>query len=238
MDTFDSSFFNALAEISALALFGSEDGCIDLSDQNSELSISYLYTATVLDSAFIRLVHKFVITLSKRSNGRYLFEENFGVRPWQIFSYNKERIGRKQLHIRFDAYPPNRMISSPWGVSVGLGFEFRGENGIHAACVKDYEEFNEKVYCDPELFEATFGSLGGYAEPTEEFKEAVTAEKVWETVPSILDYWLFLGRRISLDSIAACGSLEGFVDECIGVFDLICEAGYYDLTNSRSGHQT
>jgi hypothetical protein len=228
MDTFDSTFFNALAEISDLALHGNEDGCIDLPVQDNELSISDLCTATTLDSAFIFLAHKFATTLSKRSNGRYLFEEDFGVRSWQIFSYSKGREGRKQLHIRFDAYPPNRLISSPWGVSIGLGFDFRGEKGIHAACVDDYEAFNEKVFCEAELFDVTFGSLGGYAEPTEAFKETVTAEKAWQTVPSILDHWLFFGRRISSDNIAAYGPLEGFVDECTRVFDVICEAGYYD----------
>jgi len=180
-----------------------------------------------VNSAFIKLAHKFVTTISKRSNGRYVFEEDFGVRPWQIFSYSKGREGRKQMHVRFDAYPPNRMIASPWGASIGLGFDLRGEAGIHAACVDDYEAFNEKVFCDPELFNATFGSLDGYAEPTGEFKAAVTAEMAWRSVPGILDHWLFFGRRISPDTIAAYGSLEGFVDECIRAFDLICDAEYY-----------
>jgi len=45
MDTFDSSFFNALANISDLALHGSEDGYIDLPVQSSpKLTISDLYT--------------------------------------------------------------------------------------------------------------------------------------------------------------------------------------------------
>lgn len=229
MDTFDNSFFNSLAEISDLALHGSAGGLIDLAVQDRELTISDLFTATKLDGAFIHLLNRFVATLAKRSNGRYLFEEDFRVRPWQVFSYNKGGQGRKQLHIRFDAFPPNRTISSPWGASIGLGFDLRGAAGIHVACVNDYEAFNSKVFCDPELFDTTFGRLGGYAEPTEELQEVVTAETAWQTVPSIMDYWLFFGRRISLDTIAAFGSHDGFVDECIRIFDVICEAGYYDL---------
>lgn len=227
MKSFDSSFFSVLSQISDLELFG-ENGLVDLTLHDSPLHISDLHDMENLGSAFIDLLHVFVATLSQRSNGRYLFEEDFSVRPWQVFSCSKGRVGRKQLHIRFDAFPPNRMISCDWGNSIGLGFDFRDQNGIHAACINDYEKFNEKVFCDPELFDTTFGCLGGYAEPTEEFNEAITAEKAWQTIPSILDNWLFFGRRISSDTIAAYGSLDGFVDECIRVFDVICEAGYYD----------
>lgn len=227
MKSFDSTFFKELSKISELELFG-ENGLIDLTLQDSAHHISDLHAMENLDRAFIDLLHVFVTTLTQRSNGRYVFEEDFGVRPCQVFSFSKGARGRKQLHIRFDAHPPNRLISSPWGVSIGLGFDFRGEKGIHAACVDDYEAFHEKVFCEPELFDATFGNLGGYAEPTDEFKEAITAEKAWQTVPSILDHWLFFGRRISSDTVAAYGSLDGFADECIRVFDVICAAEYCD----------
>lgn len=226
MKSFDSSFFKELAQISDLELFG-ENGLVDLTLHDSALHTSDLHAMENLGSAFSDLLHVFVATLSQRSNGRYVFEEDFGVRPWQVFSFSKGARGRKQLHIRFDSLPSNRMISSPWGASIGLGFDFRGEKGIHAACVDDYEAFNSKVFCEPEVFDATFGRLGGYAEPTEEFKEAITAEKAWQTVPSILDNWLFFGRRVSSDTIAAYGSIDGFVDECIRVFDVICDAEYY-----------
>lgn len=228
MKSFDSTFFKELSRISDLELFG-ENGHIDLTRQDSSHHISDLHAMEDLGCAFAVLLHMFVATLSQRSNGRYVFEEDFGVRPWQVFSFSKGARGRKQLHIRFDAFPLNRLISTPWGVSIGLGFDLRGEKGIHAACVDDYEAFNSKVFCEPELFDATFGSLGSYAEPTGEFKEVVTAEKAWQTVPSILDNWLFFGRRVSTDTIAAYGTLEGFVDECIRVFDVICGAGYYNL---------
>lgn len=155
-----------------------------------------------------------------------IFEKDFRVRPYQVYSYSQGCSGRKQLHIRLDATPPNRIFSSDWGASVGLGFDFRNEQGIIAECVNEYEAFHEKAFVEPELFDATFGGLGGYAEPTEEFKEPVTAEKAWQTTPDMLARWLFFGRRITPDDIAAMGSLDGFVDECIRVFDVICEAGY------------
>lgn len=220
MNTFDGTFFNELAALDDY-IFAS----IPPSD-NFRLHVSELREAGKVSGDFVRLTHDFVAALASRSQGRYLFEKDFRVRPWQVYSHNQGRSGRKQLHIRFDATPPNRFISGDWGVSIGLGFDFRDKYGIVTQCVNEYEGFYEKVFCDQELFDATFGSLGGYAEPTGEFKMPVTAERTWQYTPSILQHWLFFGRRLTPDAISAMGSLNGFVDECIRMFEVICRAGY------------
>lgn len=87
-----------------------------------------------------------------------MFEQDFRVRPNQVYSYSLGRSDRKQLHIGFDAFaPPTRdfHLPSPWGVSIGLGFDFRNEQGIITECVNEYEAFFEKVFVVPELFDAT-----------------------------------------------------------------------------------
>lgn len=227
MKTFGSSFFDELAKLDALVKLNEYDSILMPPSDGSRLRISELHAAGKISDAFAGLTRDFVDMLAERSNGRYMFEKDFRVRPWQVYSYSQGCSSRKQLYIRFDATPPNRVFSSDWGASMGLGFDFRNELGIIAECVNEYEAFYEKVFVEPELFDATFGSLGGYAEPAEDFKKPVTAEKAWQTTPDMLQHWLFFGRRFTPNDIAAMGSLDGFVGECIRVFYVICEAGYW-----------
>ncbi|TXT26560.1 MAG: hypothetical protein FD134_490 [Gallionellaceae bacterium] len=227
MNTFDSAFFNELAKLDALVKLNEYDSILMPPSDGFRLRVSELHAAGRISDAFAGLARDFVAMLAERSNGRYRFEKDFRVFPHRVYSYSQGRSGRKQLHVGFDAYPPSVIFPHPWGVSIGLGFDFRNAHGIITECVDEYEAFYEKVFVEPELFDATFGSLGGYAEPTGAFKGAVTAEKVWQTEVNILQNWLFFGRRLTPDDIAAFGTLEGFVDECIQVFDAICEAGYF-----------
>lgn len=226
MNTFDGAFFNELTKMDALMKLNKYDSILMPPSDGLRLRVSELHAAGKISEAFVRLTHDFVVTLAKRSGGRYVFEQDFRVRPWQVYSYSQGRSGRKQLYVGFDACTPSCFSSRPWGVSIGLGFDFRNEQGIITECVNEYEAFIEKVYVEPELFDVTFGSLGGYAEPSEDFKMPVTAEKAWQTTPDMLQHWLFFGRRLTPDEISALGSFEDFVDECIRVFDVICEAGY------------
>jgi hypothetical protein len=77
------------------------------------------------DSAFFNGLAK-MVALARRSVDRYVFEQDFRVRPNQVYSYSQGRSSRKQLHIGFDAVPPpTRYYSRPWGVSIGLCFDFR-----------------------------------------------------------------------------------------------------------------
>lgn len=226
MNTFDSVFFNELAKMNALVKLNEYNSALMPPSDGFRLRVSELHAAGKISDEFINLTHDFVVMLAERSGGRYMFEKDFRVRPNQVYSYCQGRSGRKQLYVGFDAYPPNRIISSDWGVSIGLGFDFRNEHGIITECVNEYEAFFEKVFVEPELFDATFGSLGGYAEPSGQFKQPVTAEKAWQTTPDMLQHWLFFGRRLTSDDITAMVTLDAFVDECIRVFDVISEAGY------------
>ena len=227
MRNFDGVFFNELAKLDALVKLNEYDSVLMPPRDGFRLRLSELHDAGKISDDFVRITREFVITLAMSSRGRYGFEMDFRVRPNQVYSYCQGRSGRKQLYVGFDACnTPSRFSSRPWGVSIGLGFDFRNEQGIITECVNEYEAFYEKVNVEPELFEATFGSLGGYAEPTEEFKEPVTSKKARNTTPDMLQSWLFFGRRLTPDDITAMGSLDAFVDECIRVFDVICEAGY------------
>lgn len=226
MRNFDSVFFNELAKLDAIVKLNEYDSVLMPPRDGLRLRLSELHDAGKISDDFVRVTREFAVALAMRSRGRYEFEMDFRVRPWQVYSYSQGRSGRKQLYVGFDACTPSRFFSRPWGVSIGLGFDFRNEQGIISECVNEYEAFYEKVNVEPELFDATFGGLGGYAEPTEEFKEPVTAEKAGQTTPDMLQHWLFFGRRLTPDSITAMGSLDGFVDECIRVFDVICDVGY------------
>ncbi len=229
MNTFDSAFFNELAKLDALVKLNEFDSILIPPGDGFRLRVSEMRAAGKISGALAGLTRDFVDMLADRSNGRYMLEKDFCVHPWQVFSYSRGRSGRKQLYIGFDAYAPPTQdfhLQGPWGVSIGLRFDFRNERGIVTECVNEYEAFYKKVFVEPELFDATFGGLGGYAEPTADFKRPVTAEKAWQTTPSMLQHWLFFGSRLTPGDIAAMGSLDGFVGECIRVFDVICEAGY------------
>lgn len=227
MNTFDAAFFNELNKLDALVELDEYNSILMPPLDGFRLRLSQLQKADKVGGDFVGLTRNFINTLTMRSDGRYLFEEDFRVYPHQIRSFSKGRSGRKQLYVGFDACPLSDLVTRPWGVSIGLGFDFRDKRGIVTACANEYEAFYEKVYCDQELFDATFGSFGGYAEGITESGEPVTAKTVFETEPGMFQHWLFLGRRLTQDDIAASGSLEGFADECIRVFDMICDAGYY-----------
>ena len=211
------------------------DALVKMNENNSylmmpsdgfRLRVSELHRAGKISDVFITLTQDFVDVLAKRSSGRYILEKNFRAAPHRVYSFSQRMSGRKQLYVGFDAYPQSDLFPCPWGVSIGLGFDFRNKQGIITECVNEYEAFIEKVYTEPELFDSTFGSLWGYAEPTTDFKDKITAETVLNTTTDILQSWLFFGKRLSPKTIAELGSLECFADECIHVFDVICEAGY------------
>lgn len=227
MNTFDVAFFNELNKLDALVELGKYNSILMPPLDGFRLRLSQLQKAGKVGDDFVGLTRNFINTLAMRSDGRYLFEEDFRARPHQIHSFSKGRSGRKQLYVGFGASPPSDLFPCPWGVSIGLGFDFHDKHGIVTACANEYETFYEKVYCDQALFDATFGSLGGYAEGITFPREPVTAKTVSDADISIFQYWALFGRRLAPDNIAALGSLEGFADECIRVFDMICDAGYY-----------
>lgn len=228
MNTFDAAFFKELNKLDALVELDEYNSILMPPLDGFRLRLSQLQKAGKVGDDFAGLTRNFINTLAMRSDGRYLFEEDFRVHPYHIRSFSKGRSGRKQLYVGFDAYPPSDLVTCPWGVSIGLGFDFRDKHGIVTACANEYEAFYERVCCNQELFDATFGSLGSYAEGITDTKEPVTAKTVFETEPGMFQQWAFFGKRLAPDDIAALGSLESFADECIRVFDMICDAGYYD----------
>lgn len=229
MQHFNDQFFSELSELGETSLYckGGSD-TIMLDDLPAEVIVSEMLGKGKLSKGFADLTARFAAELAVRSNWRFIFERNFRVKPYQVCTHSKGRIGRKQLHIGFDAIPSDRMIYRDWGVSIGLGFDFWPGNVISQKCVADYEEFWTKVSDEPEQFDETFLSMGGYAEPLQGFCGPVSAEVALNSIPNILQPWLFYGKRMSFEEILAMDSLEGFVDECIGIFDLICRAGFYD----------
>lgn len=226
---FDGVFFSELAKLDALVKLNEYDSALIPPRDGFRLRLSELQEAGKIRNDFVRVTREFVVALAKRSHGRYEFEMDFIVTPYVVGSHSKGRSGRKQLQIEFDARPPGGMFHRDWGASIGLKFDFRNKKGVITECVNEYEEFYEKVYCVPNLFDATFGSLGGYDGSTESIKEPVNAEKVFQSPVHITQNSLFFGQRLTPDAITAMGSLDGFADECIRVFDLICEAGYYHV---------
>lgn len=231
MKYFDRTFFNELGELSDVNLLctgGSGLIPLDGRPSDSEIPVSFMQSKGKLSDAFVNLTASFVADLAVRSNWRLIFERDFHVRPYQAYSHSKGRSGRKQLHIHFEATPPGRLISRDWGVSVGLGFDLLCGNRISQECVIEYENFWFKVSDEPALFNETFLELGGYAEPVDGFSGPATAEIALKTIPNILQPWLFYGKRISFEEILRMGTLQNFTDECIRIFDRICEAGYYD----------
>lgn len=227
MSTFDSAFFNELAKLDAVVKLSEYEFALMPPRDGFRLHLSELRDAGKISEDFVRVTHEFVSALSKRSRGRYEFEMDFIVHPYVVESRSQGRAGRKQLQVCFDAYPLGGMFHRDWGVSIGMNFDFRNEHGIITECVNEYEAFEMKLHSDPELFDATFGSLGGYDGSTESIKEPVNAGKVCQSPVHITQRSLFFGKRLTPDAILAFGSLDGFVNECIRVFDLICDAGYY-----------
>lgn len=225
MMIFDRRFFDELTKIDfATECNGVRCVIIPLEDGPCPLASEH-HAEGKISNSMIAATHDFVSLLSTRSGGRYRFESDFRVKLYQLSSHSLGQSGRKQLHIGFDAIPSYSMFHSEWGCSIGLGFDFRSHRGINVECVNDYEAFFEKVFCEPELFDLTFGSLG-CAEPIEDFKDGVSAEKVVNYNVSILQNWLFFGRRLTLGALSAYGSLDDFVDECIRTFDVISESGF------------
>lgn len=233
MNTFDGTFFGELQKLDALVKLGEYDSELMKPRDGFRLRLSELQEAGKVSDKFVRVTRAYVDMLAERSDGRYLLEKDFRVHPHRVYSYSLGRSGRKQLHIGFDAYPPSGLYPYPWGASVGLGFDFRNEHGIVNECVNDFEEFHEKVFCEPALFDATLGHLGGYAEPTQDFEAPLAAEQVSQYTPDMSQRWLFFGRRLLPDAITSLGSREEFVGQCIRVFDVICEGGYYNIKQDR-----
>lgn len=234
MRSFDSVFFNELAKLDALVKVNECSSVLMPPRDGFRPRLSELHDAGMISDDFVRISREFVVALAMRSGGRYQFEMDFIVGPCAVESHSKGRSGRKQLQIEFDACPLGGRFHRDWGVSIGLNFDFRNEHGIITECVNEYEAFEEKVNCDHGLFDATFGSLGGYDGSTASIKEPVNAEKVCQTPVHITQHSLFFGKRLTPDAITAMGSLDDFVDECIRVFDLICDAGYYNHSYDAS----
>lgn len=229
MNTFDDEFFNEIARI------GLYEHATTPKRDDYQLHVSELRHTCIISNAFVNLTHKLVDKLAERSGGRYMFERDFRVNAYEVSTHSQGRAGRKHLHIGFHAVPPNRVMygSGDWKACIGLGFDFRNEHGILPKCVNDYEVFSDRILDDPELFNVAFGSFGGYAEPLYHFNGAITAEKLRDFIPTILDEWLFFGRRLTLNDIASYSSLDGFVEQCIQTFDMICKAGFFHHHNEN-----
>ena len=231
MDHFDARFFSELTELSDARLYCTDGSAmihLDSMPIKSVQLVSRLLAKKQLSNEFASLTSLFTALLAFRSKRRFVLERDFRVKPYQIHTYSKGRSGRKQLHIGFDATPQGRIISRNWGVSIGLGFDLHVDNMISPECVADYEEFWMKVSDEPELFDATFRELGGYAEPLDGFPGQVNADVALGSIPNIMQPWLFYGRRMGMDEALKLGTLENFVDECIRIFDKICDAGFYN----------
>lgn len=230
MDHFDVLFFRDLSELSEVRLFCSDGSAmipLDSMPSENEQRVSCMLAKKQLSNEFAKLTSRFTALLAFRSKRRFVLERDFHVKPYQIHTNSQGRSGRKQLHIGFDATPHGRIISRSWGVSIGLGFDLHVDDVISPTCVAEYEEFWMKVSDEPELFDAIFGALGGYAEPRDGFPGQVTAQVVLQSIPNIMQPWLFYGRRMGMDEVLKLGTLENFVDECMRILDKICEAGFY-----------
>lgn len=229
MNRFDDRFFGELNELSETSLYckGASDH-IDLEDIPGKLFVSKMLEKGKLSQGFAELTTRFAAELAIRSKWRFIFERDFRIRPYQVCTHGKGSIGRSQLHIGFDAIPPGRVISRDWGVSVGLGFDFWPDNVISRECVADYEKFWTRVSDEPELFDATFSELGGYAEPIHGFSGPADAEAMLNSIPHVMQPWLFFGKRMTREDISNLGAFRGFADECIRIFDRIHGAGFCD----------
>lgn len=231
MDHFDARFFSELTELNDARLYCTDgSGMIPLDSMPSKSVqlVSCMLAKKQLSNEFAKLTSRFTALLAFRSKRRFVLERDFHVKPYQIHTYSQGRSGRKQLHVGFDAIPPGRLVSLDWGASIGLGFDLHVDNVISPECAVDYEEFWMKVSDEPEFFDAIFGALGGYAEPRDGFSGQVNAEVALGSIPNIMQPWLFYGRRMTMEDIVKLGTLENFVDECMRIFDKICEAGFCD----------
>jgi hypothetical protein len=231
MDHFDARFFSELAELNDARLYCSDgSGLIPLDHlpSDKELLVSRMLAKKQLSNEFANLTSRFASLLAFRSKRRFVLERDFHVKPYQVHTHSKGRSGRKQLHVGFDAIPPGRLVSLDRGVSIGMGFDLHVDDVISPECAAEFEEFWMKVSDEPELFDATFGGLEGYAEPLDGFSGKVNAEVALQSIPNIMQPWLFYGRRMGMDEVLKLGTLENFVDECIRIFDKICEAGFHD----------
>lgn len=234
MKTYANEFFNELAKMGAA--IGSNDS-FDLIEPSDgyRLRVSELQLKGMISDEIIIFTHNLVDTLAEHSDGRYLIEKEFKVSPYRLWSCNYGRTGRKQLYIGFDAMTQGnnsdwRIFPDSCGVTIGLAFDLHNKYGINPACVNDYEKFYEKVFLGPELFDTTFGNLGGHAESRcNTYNIPITSEEFFCNMPDILEPWYILGRRIPVEELSEFGSIKGFVDECINVFDEICFTGFYDL---------
>lgn len=229
MDNFESLFFSELSELDDVKVYcdrGSDVIDLDNMPRENELLVSRMLTKGTLSNKFANLTSRLTTMLAFRSKMRFDLERDFRVKPYQVYTHSKGRSGRKQLYIRFDAIPTDRMISTlHWGASIGLGFKLHLDDKISPECVADFNEFWMIVWDEPELFEMAFHETGGYAEPSD---GPVNAQKALDAIPTIQQPWLFYGKRMTMEEIRKLGTLEDFVDECFRIFDRICKAGFYD----------
>lgn len=235
MNTYANKFFNELAKMST-AIDPNVESSENIAPNDGDiLKISDLQHNSMISNEIIEFINDFVNALTERSEGRYQFEMDFKVAYCRLWSCNYGRTGRKQLYIGFDSVSPDphpdwRIYPDSCGATIGLAFDLHNKYGIIPKCVNDYGKFYEKVYLEPELFDATFAKLGGHAESRcNTYNIPITSEDFFSNMPDILERWYILGRRISVYDFSEFGSLTGFVDECINVFDEICFNGFYDL---------
>lgn len=233
METFNNEFFNELKKFrySIFASIPPSDGF--------RLRATETYMAGKISDSFLKVTQKFVYLLNMRSDGRYVFEDNFCFDfQRHTFNFSRGKIGRKQLYVGFSSFLLNPLISDYSGVSIGLRFDFRNKQGVFIECIREYEEFFSNLYDNPQLFDSVFGDFGGYTEPAIDLEKPTTAEKVIRSLPTILDDRQFFGKFIHAEAVIAMTSLNDFVDECIRVFDVICVAGYMNYDGNKKIDRT
>jgi len=143
----------------------------------------------------------------------------FRVNASHIYTYPQDKAFRWQANIAFTA-------DETYSARIGIGFRI---SPSYESSVDDYLSFRQAVKDRAEVFSRLFEDLGSYSEPEHIFKgsgslsENVLSDNDWG------DSWRFYGRLLQYDipeDREILESIDRFVEEAVGVFEMIDKAGF------------
>lgn len=208
---FDRHFFDELRTLSR-AVVGQVD------PENFRPTVTELYNASLVSHGFLNTLGDLVKGVYKAG---YKLSPSFRAYPQHICTFPDGKAFRKQINIGFYAGDDPAYDH----VRIGLGFRLNQETSQKG--IDEYVDFLGDIAERPVEFDATFSSLGGYAEPEHLLETHPLSKAVLTDKPDFADDWRFFGKCLTrTDDDAILSSIDSFVREAVSVFDVLTKSGF------------